>query len=405
MCEICLLEKAEDFIGWKSDDGKLEVVGIAGKLGKITTFKVTCVECSKDPELFPDGYFISNKGNLEAGQKPCGCSRFNWKDWQYLILTRRAAEDRFIVHGFAEEFKNRNTKLNLECLKDGHKWTSSINNIIHNGSGCQKCSSNCRQTEQEALDKCIEICIEMNYEVVGFTNGYKNGYSRFEYNCHTHGIQKVVYNNFVNNNTRCTKCRRTPAAQSEDIALSKCIDKCKILNYTPLGFISEYRNADTTYFKYLCPIHGEQVDKYKNILNLKTPCKGCQGRASKVRALNRKLRGNGNGYFPERKDEQDFLYILCFGKQYIKVGRSFNVIKRIYEMESDSNIGVQDILLLGIYTDTHLKVYNMEQELHTTLKEIYYEDSSVKWSTECFKLGCERFITNYLKLANIECVL
>ena len=61
-------QKAEDFIGWKSPDGKLEVVGIAGKQGKITTFKVTCTECSKDKALFPDGYFISTKGNLVSGK-------------------------------------------------------------------------------------------------------------------------------------------------------------------------------------------------------------------------------------------------------------------------------------------------------------------------------------------------
>ena len=51
-------EKAEDFIGWKSPDGKLEVIGIAGKQGYISTFKVICTECSKDKELFPDGYFV-----------------------------------------------------------------------------------------------------------------------------------------------------------------------------------------------------------------------------------------------------------------------------------------------------------------------------------------------------------
>lgn len=30
-------EKPEDFIGWKSEDGKLEVIGVAGKVGSLTT--------------------------------------------------------------------------------------------------------------------------------------------------------------------------------------------------------------------------------------------------------------------------------------------------------------------------------------------------------------------------------
>ena len=42
-------QKPEDFIGWISPDGKLEVIGIAGKQGTKTLFKVTCSECSKDP--------------------------------------------------------------------------------------------------------------------------------------------------------------------------------------------------------------------------------------------------------------------------------------------------------------------------------------------------------------------
>lgn len=128
-------QKAEDFIGWKSPDGRLEVIGIAGKQGTNTTFKVTCTECSKDKELFPDGYFISTKGDLIKSKKPCRCSKFNWEYWQFLVLAKRSAGSRFIVHGFSEEFHGQKTKLNLECLKDGHKWTARSNDIINGGTG------------------------------------------------------------------------------------------------------------------------------------------------------------------------------------------------------------------------------------------------------------------------------
>ena len=197
-----------DFIGWKSEDGKLEVVGIAGKQGIKTKFKVTCTECSKDKELFPDGYFISQKDSLVSGRKPCGCSKSpKWFDWQYLILASRAVKDRFIVHGFAEDFKNAKTKLNLECLKDGHKWTASIDSIINGGTGCPKCSGNAKTTEKEALQKCIDICKEMDYDVVGFIDTYKGAHkTRFEYICKIHGEHNVSYTNFVNGGTRCKCC-------------------------------------------------------------------------------------------------------------------------------------------------------------------------------------------------------
>lgn len=320
-------QKAEDFIGWKSKDGKLEVIGIIEK-SKHTTFKVTCTECSKDPELFPDGYFVSVKSSLVKEIKPCGCGKnVRWRDFQYLILARRASKDRFIVHGFVEGFKNQNTKLNLECLKDGHKWTASINDIINQGNGCPKCSKKYKPTEQEALQKCVDICKEMNYDVVGFVGGYKNNTSRFEYNCKIHGKQNVRYGNFVNKGTRCRGC-----AKDETI---------------------------------------------------------------------RRLRedGNGNGYYPERKDETDFLYILNFNGKFIKVGRSFLVDKRVDALKSISKI--KKIHKLRIFTATHQEIYDFEQELHNELRERNFQHY-VDWSTECFENDSLFVLNKFLDSCGLE---
>lgn len=127
-------ETPEDFIGWKSEDGLLEVIGISDKVGikGRKSFKVICHKCKEDIELFPAGYFISQKDDLKRGRKPCGCSLHTyWTEEQYLILARRVAQGRFIVHGFAEEFHGNKTKINLECLLDGNKWTATINNILY----------------------------------------------------------------------------------------------------------------------------------------------------------------------------------------------------------------------------------------------------------------------------------
>ncbi|ULG01805.1 hypothetical protein phiA047_0074 [Aeromonas phage phiA047] len=318
-------QKAKDFIGWKSLDGKLEVIGIAGKQGNITTFKVICAECSKDPELFPDGYFVSTKWNLVIGQKPCGCSKSpRWEDWQFLIFARRAGNKKgFIVHGFSEEFKNQKTKLNLECLKDGHKWSASINSIINHGSGCSKCAGNIKHTEQEALQKCIDICKENNYDAVGFSDGYKNIYSRFEYNCKIHGKQEVNYNAFVSGGNRCNGCWK---------------------------------------------------DRQREL-------------------------GNLYGYYPERKDEQDYLYILNFDNKFIKVGRSFDISERIKGLRTTSKIPKKKIYKLRIFTATHQEVYDLEQELHSELRERNFQ-YYVDWSTECFENDCQ-FILNRLLDSNL----
>lgn len=371
-----ITNKSLSFIGKTFNDGKLKVVGIHGKQGSITTFKVTCEVCSQDKELFPEGYFITTKGNLEKGQLSCGCSKkHNWKEWQYLILARRAGEGRFIVHGFAEKFHGVKTKLNCTCLIDNCKWTPSINNILNNKYGCPLCVGKYRPTEQEALDKCKQICEDSNYEFLGFTDGYKNALTtRFKYLCPMHGVQEVSYNNFVNVGNRCLLCTATlralPKRTPETIALSRCENICEEMDYTSLGFPDRYKNSCSK-FEYKCPKHGIQQVKYTSFIHGHTRCPYC---AKESRGL--------NGYYPERKDEKDFLYIMNFDDQYVKVGRSFDIDDRIGNLKSESKI--KNIIKLRIYTATHKQIYDLEQELHEELRERGFQ-YYVNWSTECFQ--------------------
>lgn len=305
-------ETPEDFIGWKSEDGKLKVVGIIGKdKWGVNKYKVTCEVCSLDTELFPEGYFVCSKGELKRGRKPCGCAKSpRWDSRQFLVIVKRLGNVKgFLVHGFAEKFHGNKTKLNLECMKDGHKWLSSINNIT-SGNGCIKCSKLYRLTEQEALEKCKIRCKELNYVVAGFPNEYKNAYSRFEYECPVHGIQNVSYNNFINHKKKCGRCWRDRQKES----------------------------------------------------------------------------GNLYGYYPERGNEQDFLYVLNFNDQYIKVGRSFDFNKRMRELRILSNI--ENVYKLRIYNATHLNVYSLEQDLHNKLTKLGFYHHESTWSTETFSIDC-----------------
>lgn len=260
---------------------------------------------------------------MVRGIKPCGCSNSpKWEDWQYLLLAHRAAKGRFIVHGFAGEFKNQKTKLNLECLKDGHKWTASIDDIINKGSGCPKCSKKYKPTEQEALQKCIKICKENNYDVIGFVGGYKGALKTyFEYICKIHGRQNVQYHNFVNSGSRCGGCAR-------DLS----------------GFY---------------------------------------------------------GYYPERKDEQDFLYVLNFNNQFIKVGRSFDVDERMKGLRTLSKIPIKKIHKLRVFTATHQEIYDYEQELLEELRERNFQHY-VDWSNECFENDCQFILNKLLDNCGLE---
>lgn len=202
-------EKAEDFIGWKSKDGRLEVVGIAGRdLRSIALFKVTCTECSKDPELFPDGYFISRKGELEKEKFPCGCSiNYVWDEQQCLLRMKRLRDnENFTVHGFAEEFHGNKTEVTCECHIHKYKWETTVNELMSDRGNCTKCSNKYRPTEQELLFKLEEICKKHNYKLIGFPDGFKNKESKLIYVCPIHGKKFVTYNNFMYSGTRCPNC-------------------------------------------------------------------------------------------------------------------------------------------------------------------------------------------------------
>lgn len=78
--------------------------------------------------------------------------------------------------------------------------------------GCSK-SPNWKPFQVEIIAR--RLCVDAGYEFLGFPEGYKNQRSKFEYNCPTHGKQKVSYNNFVNDGSRCPSCAVSGYDQSK----------------------------------------------------------------------------------------------------------------------------------------------------------------------------------------------
>ena len=85
---------------------------------------------------------------------------------------------------------------------------------------------------------------------------------------------------------------------------------------------------------------------------------------------------------------------LNFNNKFIKVGRSFDVDERIRSLKKPSESGIRNIKKLRIFTATHQEVYDLEQELHSELRERKFQ-YYVDWSTECFENDCQ-FILNKL---------
>lgn len=321
-------EKPEDFIGWKSSDGNLEVIGIADDTvdnGR-KLFKVRCKICSPDLELFPDGYFIARKSHLKEGKKPCGCSgKYEYDEQQWLVRSRRAAKKKgFVVHGIHGDFKNIKTKIKCECPIHSYEWFPCVNNIVNMEQGCIKCAGVYSPTEQEAINICIKACNAENYTFLKFPDGYRNSYSRFEYDCPKHGVQSAIYNDFINSNARCRKC---------------------------------------------------YVDRQRE-------------------------NGHLRGKYLHRLADPDYLYILNFNNEYIKVGRTFSTKDRFNNLKSVSKC--ENMKVLSIFTDKHIAVWDLEQLIHKELRMKYLDIVPENWySEETFSMESLPTVYDIISTANI----
>jgi hypothetical protein len=150
-------------------DGQLAVVGWGGKRTKNSDkyYILKCAHCSKDSELFGEGFFQSIKSNLIKDKLPCGCSRFTkWSRYQYTVLCKRKAEElgyKFL--DFVGEWKGASTKIKMLCEKHG-EWTSGIvSAMVGAGNGCPECR-NVAITEMST--KGDEVMVESFFNSDGF---------------------------------------------------------------------------------------------------------------------------------------------------------------------------------------------------------------------------------------------
>lgn len=108
---------------------------------------------------------------------------------------------------------------------------------------------------------------------------------------------------------------------------------------------------------------------------------------------------NSSGYYPDRDEDPDYLYIAEFNdyerkERFIKIGRSFHPETRLNYYPKNYSVRY-----INIVQDSHKNVYNLEQNLQGRCNEYHYTPltkfgGSVK---ECFKVDCLNDLDDYLK--------
>lgn len=399
---------------FKTDKGSvLTVTGVAGKRGTEAIFNLECSICSKDTELFPSG-FTSVKGNLIKGVVPCGCSKTpKWSNEQDLILTNRLLTEKMphleAVDSIKEKGKDRKFILECEvCSKDSELWPhgsiTSVKGSLVSGQIPCGCSKKPQWTQPQYETLINRKCLERGYEFQGFIGEWEGAYTYLQlYNPrNNHRWNTANIHSLLNSGNGCplegiatiSDKLRTPQVERE-----KQIKSVLKVSYGEfIGWENEYKNSSSK-FHWLCSEGHPCKVSVNDFLHSGTRCRTCF-------KIKQREEGEFYGYYPLRKDEMDYLYIIHFKQGgYIKVGRSFDIQRRINQLLKISNHKRDEIGIVATYTGTHGDVYHTEQMIHSELTEMGFYHNESDWTVETFNVGCQELLFHLLNRSSlIKCV-
>jgi len=391
--------------------GVLTVLSVCPKSSNVKIYNLSCSICSEDIELFPE-LFKSRKGCLVRGQIPCGCSKVTkWTKKQYQVRVSRSCTERgYKFLGFSGNKVMHSTKLKLKCNADDNEWsTTSLNDFFHSETGCPVCG---KLKAANSITKPVEVMTGSFMLSGKFLDG-----TVFTRNVHNNGDRRCwdVYCPKCSNDeyvvsglcsgvftARTTHLRRgkRPCRCSHAYCWTKDQREYKLFKVMEdeglkfKGWGDGYINSRSK-FNWLCLFRHKCSTTFGNFIGKNSRCGTCE----KIR---KKENGIGYGYYPHRKDEKDFLYILNFDSLYIKVGRSFDVDKRITKLVTYSGVSKVNIKILKLYTETHQVVYDTEQWLHQELAAMGFYHTGSTWSIETFHTDCIGYLESLLLQSGVS---
>lgn len=371
--------------------GTLTVTGVSKiKHSKDKYYKVECSLCSQDQELFPEG-FVATKANLKSGKIPCGCSsKYLWGEDQRIVQIKRLCKDKgYIFNGWVDGiYKKSSTRIKLFNPVTNNKWEPLLNNFIL-GRG------------DPLLPKFNNTAVmirnfnNINPYTKDFTLWRSNrkdsrGRRNFWYYSCPHclkdeyckeglcdGIFEIHTSTLMNGGLAC-RC------STKGLTLSQMEYKLyKICNKERLIFLGSDKN--NVFWR--CGSAHTNVTTISNFLH--------GNRCNTCKSIKTKRSDAINGFFPERSQEQDNLYILRFDTEYIKIGRSFDVERRVNELSKISGFPKDRIKVFKLYSGIHIDIYMYEQKLHERLRSKGLAFTG--WSSELFKYKSLKSLDNLTK--------
>lgn len=358
----------------KHKHGEVVIKDFKGSDGRVSEFIAECDICSLDKELWPYGTLVYDMVNIKRNEIICGCGRsVSWKDWQIkLQVERMLVGGNLKFSGFeGGVYKGKETKIILSAEGE-EDWKILMSNLSKQPFPI---FSKGHKRDSRVLDNIKSL--ENNPLL---PNHYKYFYDK-------------VQNKYQ---VSCSVCDSDTQFRSiENKLYSARLDSLKI-GRKPCRCSRTYKFSNEERMIQI----NNQV-KERGLVKIKIPdklnsrsrvtweCNNGHTQHTKlddfIRVECNKLVGNFYGYYPDRKFEQDNLYLIKFTKEselFYKIGRSFNIKERMRKMGGD-----YDVELLTSVQGEHQEIWGLEQELHKELSSFdhhveFYFDGCVG---ECFK--------------------
>lgn len=301
------LVSKEEIDGYTKDDycgslfGEYNQVEVTHtyKVGYDRFYIVKCDICSKDTELFGDGYFKTTKCELNMGGLPCGCTKaIKWNEDQWIVrATRQANSQGFRFDGWAEPFKGGRTKCKLTCNEHGCEWASAtVSSLVVGTTNCPVNRYYNRAPystdfigrtaipEDDVIPRVIVKCNELGIKFKGWVGIYSGAKTYCVLECEKHGEWSTTDLSHLLSSTS----KRCPGCSSEAISKArKMEDHEHIIGFMATGsfvYGSEFKKVsgigEIPTWEVYCPICDvTRTSRQSNLKEGKKPC-DCSHRQS-----------------------------------------------------------------------------------------------------------------------------
>ncbi|HDG1611393.1 TPA: GIY-YIG nuclease family protein [Vibrio cholerae] len=270
---------------------------------------IVCSRCHSDFELFPYP-IVKPKTHIRKlkSKDPCGCVRsYAWSEAQRVIQIQRVCKNLgYIFHGFVGKFSGNKTYLDLENPETGNRWGSC--NIANFLNNGRGDPIIGRQITTKARAISIEDRLQHVEEILK-----------------EEGIPQEITINTISK-----------------------------------------RGRSYTSFDWVCAQGHKRVSTFNNFINHNQRCGDCHH-------IDNNFSGFVGGVYTGRLDDNDFIYILGLEnneESFIKIGRSFNVDRRLIDIKTSAKS--YKVSLLYLEKGNHSEIVERESYLLNKTKHLHH---------------------------------